>query len=177
MDEKQADEILNYLRRIDESINGTRPKRRPTGKKKPLSDRVDSVSKRVDSIDARLGSVEKRIDALDARMGTSTSKVPLAQQIEGLDSRMSDVQLAIATLAVNTKQRFDKVDEHFKTAWRQFGRVSGRFDRLDRKIDGARTELVDHMERIHEELAGRIVDLESPGAGGRGGGPGVPLAS
>jgi len=198
MDKRQADEILDYLRRIDESINGTRPKKRPTGTKKPLSDRVDSlsdrvdsvsdrvdsVSGRVDSLDARMGQVQTRIDAidkkidtLDARIGTSASKVPLAKQVDALDSRMSDVQFAIATLAVNTKQRFDKVDEHFKTAWRQFGRVSGRFDRLDRKIDGVRTELVEHMERIHEELAGRIIDLESPGHGGRGGGPGVPLAS
>ena len=205
MDKRQADEILDYLRRIDESINGTRPKKRPTGTKKPLSDRVDSLSDRVDSVsdrvdsvsgrvdsrDARMGQVQTRIDAidkkidtLDARIGTSASKVPLAKQVDALDSRMSDVQFAIATLAVNTKQRFDKVDEHFKTAWRQFGSVDERFktvtvrfDRLDRKIDGVRTELVEHMERIHEELAGRIIDLESPGHGGRGGGPGVPLAS
>ena len=111
MDKRQADEILDYLRRIDESINGTRPKKRPTGTKKPLSDRIDSLDAKVDALDTRMGNVE-------------------------------------------------------------LGLVH-----LDRKIDGVRTELVEHMERIHEELASRIIDLESPGHGGRGGGPGVPLAS
>jgi len=111
MDKRQADEILDYLRRIDESINGSGDKKRPGRKKKPLSDRVDSLDAKVDALDTRMGNVE-------------------------------------------------------------LGLVH-----LDRKIDGVRTELVEHMERIHEELAGRIIDLESPGHGGRGGGPGVPLAS
>jgi len=118
MDKRQTDEILDYLRRIDESVNGSGDKKRPGRKKKPLSDRVDSLSDRVDSLDAK-------VDALDTRMG--------------------NVELGLV--------------------------------HLDRKIDGVRTELVEHMERIHEELAGRIIDLESPGHGGRGGGPGVPLAS
>jgi hypothetical protein len=51
----------------------------------------------------------------------------------------------------------------------QFARIDARFNRVDRKIDGLRDELVDHMERVHDELAGRIVDLETPPGGGAGG--------
>jgi hypothetical protein len=32
--------------------------------------------------------------------------------------------------------------------------------RIDRKIDGLRTELVDHMGRIHQELDLRLRDVE-----------------
>jgi RNAse (barnase) inhibitor barstar len=132
MDKRQADEILDYLRRIDESVNGSTTKTLPGRKRKPLSDRVDSLSDRVDSISDRVDTVSDRVDSLDAK-------------VDALDTRMGNVELGLV--------------------------------HLDRKIDGVRTELVDHMERIHEELAGRIIDLEAPGHGGRGGGPGVPLAS
>jgi hypothetical protein len=65
----------------------------------------------------------------------------------------------------------------------QFQNVDLKFKRLDRKIDKWGGDLVDHMERIHSELAGRIFDLEPPGSKGSGGGGkgsaggGVPLAS
>ena len=53
--------------------------------------------------------------------------------------------------------------------------------KLDGRIEVARIELGDHIDRIHSELTGRIIDLEVPGPGGRGGSPsgsgGVPLAS
>ena len=176
VDDEQADEILEYLRRIDESINGPRTGQRPaaerslsdrmdslSGRMDSLSGRMDSLSDRVERIDTRTGNVEKRLETLDARIGTSASEVPLAQQVDALGSRMGDVQFAIATLAVKTNERFDG--------------LAARSDRLDRKLDRFRTEMVDHMERIHAELAGRVADIESSGPGGRGGSGIAPLAS
>ena len=84
-----------------------------------------------------------------------------------LDDRVSEVQLGLATLAVSTKQRFDSVDV-------QFTGVRGA-------IESTRVQLVDLVGSVHSELTGRIIDLEVPGPGGRGGSPsgsgGVPLAS
>ena len=77
--------------------------------------------------------------------------------------------------------QFKRVDARFDAVDLKFKRVDARFDRVDGRIEVARVELGDHMERIHSELTGRIIDLEVPGPGGRGGsGPGsggVPLAS
>jgi hypothetical protein len=57
-----------------------------------------------------------------------------------------------------------------------------QFKRIDERIEGWGTVLVDHMDRIHNKLTCRIVDLETPeGRQGGGGGSrsdgGVPLAS
>jgi len=96
---------------------------------------------------------------------------------------VSEVQFGLATLAASTAVhfgqidgQFGKVDGHFAKIDGQFGkvdaqfaRIDARFNRVDRKIDGLRDELVDHMERLHDELAGRIVDLETPPGGGAGG--------
>ena len=149
MNKSEAERILDYLKRIDESINGSRPKDRPPKDHRPLSERMDSVEKKVDSLD-------KKVDGLD-------------KKVEKLDTRVSEVQLGLSTLAASTTAQFQKVDLQFK--------------RLDRKIDKWGGDLVEHMERIHSELTGRIVDLEAPGTGGGGGGGrgsgggGMPLAS
>ena len=134
MNKDESKQILDYLKRIDESINGPQPKKRPPKDKRPLSDRVDSLSDRMD----------------------------------GLDNRVSEVQLGQATLAASTTANVKKVDEQFKKVHQH----------IDRKTDA----LQDLGERIHQELVGRIIDLETPAAGsggsrGPGGASGVPLAS
>ena len=84
----------------------------------------------------------------------------LSDRVGKLDDRVSEVQRGLATLAASTKQRFDKVDG---------------------AIESTRVQLVDLVGSVHSELTGRIIDLEVPGPGGRGGSPngsgGVPLAS
>ena len=51
----------------------------------------------------------------------------------------------------------------FATA--RFDQIDRRFDametRFDRKIDALRTELVDHMERLHQELDMRVREVEA----------------
>jgi archaellum component FlaC len=162
--------ILDLLTELSESINGPRPKEPGPKTRRPLSDRVDELDRKVDK----------------------------------LDSRVSEVQLGLATLAADTKGRFQKIDERFhnvdarfdavdaqfRRIDERFHKVDARFDAVDRQFNNVnqniavlRVELVDHMERIHSELTGRIVDLETPGTEGRGGsgsgsgGHGVPLAS
>ena len=177
MNKDESKQILDYLKRIDESINGPRTRKRPPKDKRPLSDRVDSVEKKVCSLETKFGSLETKVDRLD--------------------DRVSEVQLGLATLAADNKVafkriddrfeqidgRFERVDKRFDAIDVKFKRVDKRFDHVDQKTELARVEIVDLVERVHEELAGRVVDLELPGPGrkgngGRGsGGGGVPLSS
>ena len=155
MNKDESKQILDYLTRIDESINGPRTSKRPAKDKRPLSDRVDSVEKRV---------------------GT------LGTKVDKLDNRVSEVQLGLATLAASTKANFQKVDARFEKVDRQFANVDLQFKQVHQHIDQRTDALQDLGERIHQELVGRIIDLETPRAGGSGtrgpgGGSGVPLAS
>jgi len=113
-------------------------------------------------------SLSDRVDGLSDRVDGLTDRVDgLTDCVGKLDDRVSEVQLGLATLAVTTKQRFDSVDV-------QFTGVRGA-------IESTRVQLVDLVGSVHSELTGRIIDLEVPGPGGRGGSPsgsgGVPMAS
>jgi DNA anti-recombination protein RmuC len=74
-------------------------------------------------------------------------------------------------------ERFEKIDQRFDAVDTRLDAVDARLNKLDRNLSATRIELVDHMERIHTELTGRIVDLENPPKSNRGGNGGVPLAS
>jgi len=78
-------------------------------------------------------------------------------------------------------KRVGALEKKVETLGSKFETLGKKVDKLDNRIEAARVELGDHIERIHSELTGRIIDLEVPGPGGRGGsggGPGgVPLAS
>jgi len=108
-------------------------------------------------------------------------KPSISERVDKLDDRVSEVQLGLATLAADTKAQFEKVDERFQKIDTRFDAVDVQFKTVNRNIAVTRLELVDHMERIHSELTGRIIDLEVPGPGGRGGSAsgsgGVPLTS
>jgi len=73
----------------------------------------------------------------------------------------------------------DRVDELDKKVDKLDTRVSGvQFWLATLAADAKRQFREIDMERIHSELTGRIVDLETPGTEGRGGsGAGVPPAS
>jgi predicted nuclease with TOPRIM domain len=196
MNKDEARQILDYLKRIDESINGPRTRKRPPKDKRPLSDRVDSVEKKVGSLGAKVGSLKTKFGSLETKFGSLETKVDtLGTKVDALDDRVSEVQLGLATLAADNKAafkriddrfeqidgRFDRIDKRFDAIDVKFKRVDKRFDHVDQKIELARVEVVDLVERVHKELAGRVVDLELPGPGrkgngGRGSG-GVPLAS
>jgi len=214
MNKTETEQILDYLKRIDASVNGLDERIGSTPGKPPLSDRVDSLCDRVDHIDDKIGdttgkpplsdrvdSLCDRVDQIDDKIGRTPGKPPLSDRVDtisntvdALDSRVSEVQLGLATLSASTKAPFAKIDGQFAKVDVQFGKIDGqfakvdaqfgkidgqfakvdaRFNRVERKIDGLRDELVDHMERIHEELAGRIVDLETPPRGDTGGSVGA----
>ncbi len=105
----------------------------------------------------------KRIDAnvsgLDAKIGSSALKASLSDRVEALDTKV------------------EKLDTKVEKLDTKVGALDTRLTILDRNLAATRVELVDHMERIHTELTGRIVDLENPPKGNRGGNGGVPLAS
>jgi tetrahydromethanopterin S-methyltransferase subunit G len=145
-----------------------------------------------------------------ARRPPTEPKPSLSERVDKLDTRVSEVQLGLATLAVNTKAGFDRVNERFEAVDKRFDGVDKRFDGVDkrfeavnqrfdaadkrfdgvdkrlndvdRNIDTTRVQLVDLVTRVHDEVTGRVVDLEPRGPAGRGGGrnsggSGVPLAS
>ncbi len=153
---KQSDtkRILELLTQLTEAVGVPPPGPPPGAPKASLSDRVDGLSDRVDGLTDRVDGLTDRVDGLTDCVGK-------------LDDRVSEVQLGLATLAVTTKQRFDSVDV-------QFTGVRGA-------IESTRVQLVDLVGSVHSELTGRIIDLEVPGPGGRGGSPsgsgGVPMAS
>jgi chaperonin cofactor prefoldin len=163
MKKTETEQILEYLKHIDESINGPRPKARPSTKEPPLSKRVDRLDEKVEGLDKKVEGLDKKVEGLD-------------KKLDKLDTRVSEGQLGLATLAADTKAQFHMVDA-------QFQKVDKRFDKVDRSIESTRVQLVGLVELVHNELTGRIVDLEGPGTegsggGGRGsGGSGVPLAS
>jgi tetrahydromethanopterin S-methyltransferase subunit G len=107
-------------------------------------------------------------------------KPSISERVDKLDDRVSEVQLGLATLAADTKAQFQKVDERFTkidarfdTIDARFTKVDKRFDKVDRSIETARVQIMDLVGRVHNELTGRIVDVEKPGPSGSG----VPLAS
>lgn len=183
MNDTNARKILAYLKRIDASINGPRPKRQPGSQPPRLPTGTRSVSSRLDALDTKVGALGKET-------------IDLGGKIEKLDTRVSEVQLGLATLAVNVAADFKKVAERLDGVDKRFGVVDKRLDGMDvrfgkadaniqkvhDKIDETQRVLVQHMECIHAELSGRIGDLEVPtpggaGGSGRGSGGGVPLAS
>ena len=161
MKKSDTTRILELLTDLSESINGPNPEDPRRRARKPLSDRVDE---------------------LDEKVGK-------------LDDRVSEVQLGLATLTVSTTAQFKKIDERFARIDERFSRIDERFARIDERFDSVdaqfrgvrgaiestRVQLVDLVSRVHTELTGRIIDLEVPGPGRRGGGGqgpgGVPLAS
>jgi len=69
--------------------------------------------------------------------------------LRGIDAKLGG---GLAEFRVEVAARFKAVDARFDAMDR----------RLDRKVDGLRNELVDHMERIHQELDLRLQDVEKP---------------
>ena len=149
---EQILELPQAHRRVNQRASTTagRPK-----DDRPLSERMGTMEKKVDSLDKKVDGLDKKVDSLD-------------KKVDKLDTRVSEVQLGLATLAADTKAQFQKVDERFQTIDARFDAVDVQFKKVNRNIAAARVELVDHMERIHSELTGRIVDLETPGTEGGG---------
>jgi archaellum component FlaC len=169
MKKTETEQILEYLKHIDESINGPRPKARPPKKEPPLS-------KRVDTLDKKVGGLGKKVEGLDRKVGG------LGEKLDKLDDRVSEVQLGLATLAADTKAQFQRVDERFTKIDERFTKIDERFDSVDVQfagvrgaIESTRVQLMDLVGSVRSELTGRIIDLEGPGTKGSGGG--VPLAS
>ena len=123
-------------------------------------------------------SLSDRLGKLDDRVGK-------------LDDRVSEVQLGLATLAASTTTQFEKIDERFTKIDERFTKIDERFTKIDERFDSVdvqfagvrgaiestRVQLVGLVELVHNELTGRVVDLEGPGTeGSGGGGSGVPLS-
>ena len=114
----------------------------------------------------------------EAVIGTEPSRTrtghgaSLSERVDNLDTKVTTLDKQLSRV----DKRLGRVDARFKE-------IDKRFDQIDRSIESTRVQVVDLVTRVHDELTGRIIDLEIPvpggkGGGGRGsGGGGVPLAS
>jgi len=201
----ETEQILEYLRCIDESINGPRPRARPSRKEPPLSERMDKLDRKVgdldrkvDGLESKVGDLDRKMDGLDRKVDGLESKVGdldrkmdgLDRKVDGLESKVGDLDRKVDGLDRKVEGLDKKVDTlDTRVSEVQLGlatlaaSTNSQFKTVARNITGLRVELVDHMERIHGELTGRIAGLERSGPEGRGGGGrgsggcGVPLAS
>ena len=98
-----------------------------------VATRFKAVDDRFDAMDGRFDAMDRRFDAMDRRFDA------MDVRFDGVDTRLDAMDV-----------RFDGVDRKIEALDR----------RLDRRIDGLRTELVDHMGRIHKELDLRLRDVE-----------------
>jgi archaellum component FlaC len=135
MDTPQSTEILTLLNRIDAKLGGGLAEFRLE-----VATRFEAVDARFDAIDVRFDGIDKRLDVMDVRFDG------IDRRLDAMDVRFDGIGKRLDAMDV----RFDGVDRKIEALDR----------RLDRKIDGLRTELVDHMERIHLELDLRLQDVE-----------------
>jgi chromosome segregation ATPase len=99
------------------------------------------VVTRFEGIDNRLASLEK------ASQEAAKFQAAALERFEAIDRRLDGIDRRLDAI----DQRLDGIDRRFDAVERQ----------IDRKNDGLRTELVDHMERIHRELDLRVRDVET----------------
>ena len=95
------------------------------------------------------------------------------QYQEILDS-IGAVRCDVATVAAVTQERFDKIDGRFTGVEARLDKIDDRLDKvdvrldkvegqlgqLDRKVDKYHVEVIAHIDRVHQQLSGRIGDLE-----------------
>jgi septal ring factor EnvC (AmiA/AmiB activator) len=163
MKRSDTERILELLTQLTEAVSGPATARPPNGSKLSLSDRVDKLDTRVSEV----------------QLGLATLAADTKAQFTRIDERFNGMDAQFE----KTDAQFKKVDTQFEKVDAQFKKVDRRFDKVDRSIEASRVQVVDLVTRVHDELTGRIIDLEVPkpggsGSGGRGtGGSGVPLAS
>jgi hypothetical protein len=115
----------------------------PAQFQRDVAAQFDAIARRFDAMDARFDAMDARFDGIDKRLDAMDAR------FDGIDKRLDAMDA-----------RFDRLDR----------RLDAMDRRIDRKIDGLRVELVDHMERLHLELALRVQDLEGRPPRGSGGG-------
>ena len=174
---KQSDtrRILELLTQLTEAVGGP-PPGPPQGVPKA-------------SLFDRLGKLDDRVSEM--QHGLATLAVSTTAQFQKIDERFGKIDERLGKIDKRfgkIDERLGKIDERFGKIDKRFGKIDERFDSVDVQfadvrgaIETTRVQLVDLVGRVHSELTGRIIDLEVPGPGGRGGNPsgsgGVPLAS
>jgi hypothetical protein len=86
-------EILDYLKRIDESVNGPRPQEGAPDVGRPLSDRVsevrlglatlaadtetrfEKIDERFNAVDSRFNRIDKRFDQVECRIESTRAEI------------------------------------------------------------------------------------------------------
>jgi len=90
------------------------------------------------------------------RIGAETTSLrhEMDARFDRVDARLGSVEI-----------RLDRVDTRFGEVDARFDRVERKIEgmdrRLTRKIDGLRAEVVDHTDRVHQELDLRLRDVEA----------------
>jgi len=181
---KQSDtkRILELLTQLTEAVGGPPPGLLPGVPKASLSDRLGKLDDRVSEVQHGLATLAVNTTAQFQKIDERFGKID--ERFGKIDERFAKIDERFAKI----DERFAKIDERFGKIDERFGKIDERFDSVDVQFTGVRgaiettrAQLVDLVSSVHSELTGRIIDLEVPGPGGRGGSPsgsgGVPLAS
>src|SRR5512137_911559 len=141
MKQTDSQQILALLTRLTEELVGPVKGRPRTGTKRALSERVDNL-------DSKVTGLDKKVTGLDKKLGTSRRNLPIAVQLDALDTKV--------------ERRFDSVDRRIDSARKQIVDL----------VDCVHAEVTGRVIDLEKVGPGR------KGNGGRGsGGGGVPLAS
>ena len=102
---------------------------------------MNTLEKKVISIDTRLGSVEKKIDTLYMKF----------------EGKLDSLVVSIEDLAISVKNGFDRIDERFEQVDKRFNQMDNRFDRIENISIGNHERRIENIEddiRILKTKAG-----------------------
>ena len=138
-------------------------------KKKPAS--LESIAKKLDTVDKRFDHIDKRLGGIDARLDSVDKN--LGGRIDSLTSIVSE--LAEATYngfarvheVLATKASKEDLTDLGKSVHLDITRLDTRIDKTDEnisylrlKVDDVHEELREFTSDVRDELSGRITVLE-----------------
>jgi chromosome segregation ATPase len=107
-----------------------------------LGDRVTGLEKSVAGLGTAVATLQTQMVSLETQVTSLDTKVT------SLDTRVTDVQTGLINLSLEMKRGFAKVDR--------------RFTSMAAQIEGGRAEIVSHIDRVYDEVASRLKDVEGP---------------
>jgi uncharacterized phage infection (PIP) family protein YhgE len=110
---------------------------------------VTGLADTVTTLQTQMLSLEKQVTSLDTKVTSLDTKVTaLDTKVTALDTKVADVQTGLINLSIDMKGRFVKVDRQFKS--------------MAAQIEMGRAEIVSHIDRVYDEVAARLKDVEGP---------------
>ena len=79
-----------------------------------------------------------------------------------LDTKVDELQTGLINLAVETRERFTSIDQRFVAVDKRFDKVDAQMKVFGKKLDDTRVDIIGHVDRVYDEVVGRLGDFERP---------------